>query len=151
MAPIEWYIPPSEIRTTFSYKDCNTFVYDNGYCYLGKTTLSNGTISHNGLSSTIATFYTKDSGLTDYLVPNLTTTYCCVVHIQENLGRTQLNVNSGRFPQYDEHCFNNYFLRLVSYILWKKEHSFSIIKDFPFLWKAFKNLIFMQIDYCTEV
>ena len=79
-------------------KDCDTFVYENGHCFLGKTTLSNGNVITESDYATAITLYATDKALEDYLTPGqLKATYCCVtaLKVQENFGTVQLDVNSG--------------------------------------------------------
>lgn len=82
-------------------KDCDTFVYENGHCFLGKTTLSNGNVITESDYATATTLYATDLALHQYLYPwqdaPLVTTYCCVTasKLQENFGNFQLDVNSG--------------------------------------------------------
>ena len=83
------------------FKDCGTFVYENGHCFLGKTTLSNGNVITESDYATAITLYATNKALIQYLTPgqdaHLVTTYCCVtaLKVQENFGTVQLNVNSG--------------------------------------------------------
>ena len=85
----------------FTFKDCDTFVYENGHCFLGKATLSNGNVITGSDYATPITLYATDEALIHYLTPgqdaHLVTTYCCVtaLKIQENFGTVQLDVNSG--------------------------------------------------------
>ena len=77
-------------------KDCDTFVYENEHCFLGKTTLSNGTVITE--SATAITLYATDKALENHLTPGVKkATYCCVtaLKVQENFGTVQLDVNSG--------------------------------------------------------
>ena len=77
-------------------KDCDTFVYENEHCFLGKTTLSNGTVIIK--SATAITLYATDKALENHLIPGVKkATYCCVtaLKVQENFGTVQLDVNSG--------------------------------------------------------
>ena len=89
-------------------KDCGTFVYENGHCFLGKTTSSNGTVITKTDFATATTLYATNLALHQYLFPlndtPLVTTYCCVAatKVQENFGTVQLNVNSGIL----KHLFN---------------------------------------------
>ena len=82
-------------------KDCGTFVYENGHCFLGKTTSSNGTVITKSDFANATTLYATDLALHQYLYPlqdtPLVTTYCCVTatKLQENFGTVQLDVNSG--------------------------------------------------------
>ena len=73
-------------------------MYENGHCFLGKTTLSNGNVITESDYATAITLYTTDKALEDYLTPGqLKATYCCVtaLKVQENFGTVQLDVNSG--------------------------------------------------------
>ena len=76
-------------------------MYENGHCFLGKTTLSNGNAITESDYATATTLFATDKALIRYLTPlqdaYLVTTYCCVtaLKIQENFGTFQLDVNSG--------------------------------------------------------
>ena len=90
-----------EYLNCVSFKDCDTFVYENGHCFLGKTTLSNGHVITESDYATATTLYATNKALKDYLTPgqdaHLVATYCCVtaLKVQENFGTVQLDVNSG--------------------------------------------------------
>jgi hypothetical protein len=108
-----WYL--STLDTTYlnfvTRKDCNTFVYENGYCYLGNTTLSSGNVITESDFATATTLYATDKALTDYLYPWKVTTYCCVtaLKVQENLGNFQLDVTSGTY----KHLYIYYRLQML--------------------------------------
>ena len=76
-------------------------MYENGHCFLGKATLSNGNVITGSDYATPITLYATDEALIHYLTPgqdaHLVTTYCCVtaLKVQENFGNVQLDVNSG--------------------------------------------------------
>ena len=90
-----------EYLNCVTFKDCGTFVYENGHCFLGKTTLSNGHVITESDYATATTLYATNKALKDYLTPgqdaHLVATYCCVtaLKVQENFGTVQLDVNSG--------------------------------------------------------